>query len=89
MQYRILSFCSFLALALRKELEERLTAARLKPEWRTLLADLDRLQEIEVAQDGKQFILRTPATGVAGKVFQAVGTALPPNIREAVPAVAT
>jgi hypothetical protein len=27
-------FCSFLALVLRKELEERLTAARLKPEWR-------------------------------------------------------
>ena len=31
-------FCSFLALVLRKELEERLTAARLKPEWRELLA---------------------------------------------------
>jgi Transposase DDE domain len=77
-------FCSFLALVLRKELEERLTAARLRPEWRTLLADLDRLQEIEVEQDGKRFILRTPVTGVAGKAFQAVGTALPPNIREAV-----
>jgi hypothetical protein len=76
-------FCSFLALVLRKELEERLTAARLKPEWRELLADLDRSQEIEVEQDGKHFILRTPVTGVAGKAFQAVGAALPPNIREA------
>jgi hypothetical protein len=76
-------FSSFLALVLRKELEERLTAARLKPEWRELLADLDRLQEIEVEQDGKYFILRTPVTGVAGKAFQAVGVALPPNIREA------
>ena len=82
-------FCSFLALVVRKELEERLNAARLKPEWRTLLADLDRLQEIEVEQDGKHFILRTPVTGVAGKAFQAVGAALPPNIREAVRAVAT
>ena len=82
-------FCSFLALVLRKELEERLTTARLKPEWRELLADLDRLQEIEVEQDGKHFILRTPVTGVAGKAFQAVGAALPPNIREAVPSVAT
>ena len=79
-------FCSFLALVLRKELEERLTAARLKPEWRELLADLDRLQEIEAEQDGKRFILRTPVTGVAGKVFQAVGVALPPNIRDANPA---
>jgi hypothetical protein len=76
-------FCSFLALVLRKELEDRLAAARLKPEWRDLLADLDRLQEIEVAQDGKRLILRTPVTGVAGKAFQAVGVALPPNIRDA------
>jgi hypothetical protein len=79
-------FCSFLALVLRKELEDRLSAARLKPEWNQLLADLDRLQEVEAEQDGKRFILRTPVTGVAGKVFQAVGVALPPNIREANPA---
>jgi transposase len=78
-------FCSFLALVLRKELEDRLSAAKLKPEWNQLLADLDRLQEVEAEQDGKRFILRTPVTGVAGKVFQAVGVALPPNIREADP----
>ena len=78
-------FCSFLALVLRKELEERLAAAQMKPEWRVLLADLDRLQEIAVEQDGKHFILRTPATGVAGKAFQAVGVSLPPNIRDAAP----
>jgi hypothetical protein len=76
-------FCSFLALVLRKELQDRLAAAHLQPEWRTLLADLDRLQEIETEQDGKCFILRTPVTGVAGKVFQAVGVALPPQIRDA------
>ena len=79
-------FCSFLALVLRKELDERLAAARLHPEWRDLLADLDRLQEITVAQDGKRLILRTPVTGVAGKLFHAVGVALPPNIRDAAPA---
>jgi hypothetical protein len=79
-------FCSFLALVLRKDLEERLAAARLKPEWHELLADLDRLQEIEAEQDGKHFILRTPVTGVAGKAFQAVGVALPPNIRDTAPA---
>lgn len=66
-------------------LEERLAAAQPKPEWRVLLADPDRLQEIAVEQDGKHFILRTPATGVAGKVFQAIGVALPPNIRDAAP----
>jgi hypothetical protein len=81
-------FGTFLALVLRKELEDRLAAARVKPEWREMLADLDRLQEIEVEQDGKRFILRTPVTGVAGKVFQAVGVALPPQIRDAKPAAA-
>jgi Transposase DDE domain len=81
-------FCTFLALVLRKELDDRLAAQQLKPEWSILLADLDRLQEIEVEQDGKRFILRTPVTGVAGKVFQAVGVALPPQIRDAKPAAA-
>jgi hypothetical protein len=81
-------FCTFLALVLRKELEDRLAVARVKPEWRVLLTDLARLQDIEVEQDGKRFILRTPVTGVAGKVFQAVGVALPPQIRDAKPAAA-
>jgi hypothetical protein len=40
------------------------------------------LQEIELKQDGKRFLLRTPTTGVAGKLFQAVGVALPPNVQE-------
>jgi hypothetical protein len=78
-------FCSFLALVLRKALEDRLTTMRSKPEWSALLMDLDRLQEIETEQEGKCFILRTPVTGNVGRVFQAVGVALPPNIREANP----
>ena len=48
-----------------------------------MLMDLDRLQEIETEQDGKRFFLRTPVTGDFGRAFQAVGIALPPNIREA------
>ena len=79
-------FCSFLALVLRKELLDRLAAAGLKPEWAEVLRDLDRLQEVEVAQDGKRFILRTPVVGCAGKLFQTLGIALPPNIRDATPA---
>jgi hypothetical protein len=78
-------FCSFLALMLRKELQDRLAAARLNPEWAEVLRDLDRLQEVEVAQDGKRFVLRTPVTGCAGQLFQTLGVALPPNIRDAAP----
>jgi hypothetical protein len=63
-------FCSFLALVLRKALEDRLAAARVKPEWGALLRDLDRLQEIETEQEGKHFVLRTPVTGDVGRVFQ-------------------
>ena len=70
-------FCSFLALVLRKALEDSLAAARLKPEWGALLRELDRLQEIQTEQEGKHFILRTPVTGDVGRVFQAVGIALP------------
>jgi Transposase DDE domain len=82
-------FCSFLALVLRKSLEDRLATARLKSEWGALLMDLDRLQEIEAKQEGKRFILRTPVTGDVGLAFQAIGVALPPNIREAETTVAS
>ena len=75
-------FCSFLALLLAKELEDRLHRYGIAAEWGDILRDLDRLQEIELAQDGKRFLLRTPTTGVAGKLFQAVGLALPPNLQE-------
>jgi hypothetical protein len=78
-------FCSFLALVLRKELEDRCRAAGLHPEWGDVLRDLDRLQEVELTKDDKRLVLRTPVTGVAGKLFQAVRVALPPNIREPAP----
>jgi transposase len=75
-------FCSFLALLLVKELEDRLHRHNIAAEWDDIRRDLDRLQEIELEQDGKRFRLRTPTTGVAGKLFQAVGVALPPNLQE-------
>jgi len=79
-------FCSFLALLLAKELEDRLRRHGVAAEWGDILRDLDRLQEITLEQDGKRFLLRTPTTGVAGKLFQAVGVALPPNLQELPPA---
>jgi hypothetical protein len=75
-------FCSFLALVLAKELEDRLAAQGAAAEFDDIRRDLDRLQEIELEQDGKRLMLRTPTTGAAGKMFQAVGLALPPNIQQ-------
>src|SRR4051794_27146718 len=56
-------FCSFLALILREELDERCRNAGFRPEWGDVLRDLDRLQEMTISQDGRQMTLRTPATG--------------------------
>jgi hypothetical protein len=67
------ALCSFPALLLAKELEDRLQRHGVAAEWGDILRDLDRLQEIQLEQDGKRFLLRTPTTGVAGKLFQAVG----------------
>jgi Transposase DDE domain len=76
-------FCSFLALVLRKELDERCRAAGFRPEWGDVLRDLDRLQDIELGKDDRRIIIRTPATGVIGPLFKAARIALPANIREA------
>jgi hypothetical protein len=78
-------FSSFLALVLRKELQDRLEAKGEHLEWADIVRDLDRLEEVEVEQDGKRLLLRTEAKGVCGKVFQAVGVSLPPAVRQAAP----
>ena len=78
-------FCSFLALVLRQELQARLEERGHEFEWADVIQDLDRLQVVEVEQDGKQFLLRSEAQGTCGKVFQAVGVALPPTVQQASP----
>jgi hypothetical protein len=74
-------FCSFLALLLRKELEDRLARKQWKLEWADVIRDLNNLIEMEVAIGGKGYVFRGQAPGVAGKVFQACGVALPPALR--------
>ena len=66
---------------LRKELQDRLQAAELDLEWHDVIADLDRVVETTVEQQGRHFVLRSQAPGCAGSVFQAVGVALPPLFR--------
>ncbi len=74
-------FCSFLALILRKDLQARLEARGESLEWDDIVRDLDALTETEVLHEGKRFRLRAEAQGTCGKVFQAVGVALPPTVR--------
>jgi transposase len=75
-------FCSFLALVLRKELERRLQEAGHSFEWADIKQDLKALQEVIIQENGTSLALRTECAGVCGKVFQAVGVAIPPTIRE-------
>ncbi|RWI86002.1 MAG: hypothetical protein EOR21_29685 [Mesorhizobium sp.] len=75
-------FCSFLALTLAKELTRRCQEKGFKPEWQPLLNDLDRLQQATIEKDGKAITVRTPTSGMVGRVFQATGIALPANIKE-------
>jgi len=75
-------FCSFLALVLRKELDRRLEETGLSFEWADIKQDLKSLQQIFIEDGGKSLALRTECVDTCGKVFQAVGVAIPPTIRE-------
>ena len=78
-------FCSFLALVLRQELEVRLAKDDHNFEWADVIQDLDRLQMVEVEQDGKRFLLRSEVQGTCGTVFRATGVAVPPTVQQAKP----
>src|ERR1022692_1449513 len=75
-------FCSFLALLLKRALEQRLEEKSETWEWAEILRGLDNLQEVEAVFQGKRFVLRSQVLGQAHKAFMAVGVALPPTLRE-------
>ena len=75
-------FCSFLALVLRKELERNLEKAGHVFEWSHIKQDLQAMQETHIEEKGNHLAIRSKTEGVCGKVFQAVGVAIPPTIRE-------
>ena len=74
-------FCSFLALLLRKRLQDLLEERGWHLEWADVVRDLDNLVEMEVSVEGKGYVIRSDSRGVTGKVAQAAGVALPPTLR--------
>jgi transposase len=76
-------FCSFLALVMMRELQERMDAKGwIDAEWADVLRDLDSVTETKVeSSDGKHFQIRSEAKGWCGKAYQSVGVALPPSLR--------
>ena len=75
-------FCSYLALLLRTELQDRLEAQGDKLEWEKLLRDLEALQYAVVENQEKRFLLRSDLAGTTTAVFRAVGVAIPPSVQK-------
>lgn len=82
-------FCSFLALLLRREIEERLASAGFALEWRDVVRDLNRLTETEMRQAGRQFLVRSEPTGNGVAIADALGVVLPPMIERRTDAAET
>jgi Transposase DDE domain len=76
-------FCSFLALVLKTELEERIAALGRVGSWPDIIADLVSLTETEIEYDGKRFIVRSAPHPAASLAMRAAGVALPPTVRDA------
>jgi transposase len=76
-------FCSFLALVLKKALEDRIAALGRSGSWPEIIADLDSLTETEIDYDGKRFVVRSAPRSSASLALRAAGVALPPTVRDA------
>ena len=74
-------FCSFLALVLKSELQQRIAALGRDGSWSEILADLDLLTETEIAHDDKRFLVRSNPRPAASLALRAAGVALPPTVR--------
>jgi Transposase DDE domain len=74
-------FCSFLALVLKSELEQRIAALGGDGSWSEIRADLDSLTETEIAHDGRRFLVRAAPRPAASLALRAAGVALPPTVQ--------
>jgi hypothetical protein len=75
-------FCSFLALVLKHELEQRMREKELAWEWQEVIRGLDLLQEVEAELHGERFLLRSQILGDASEAIRAAGVAAPPALRQ-------
>ena len=78
-------FCSFLALAMHKPLDDLLRQAALVPEWKGLLRDLDRLAKVRIRHRGADWLVRTDAAPAVTMLFKSASIALPPRAHQARP----
>jgi hypothetical protein len=81
-------FCSFLALAMQKHLDDLLHEAGVAPEWKELLRDLDRLQTVRLDHRGADWLVRTDASRNVVALFRQAHIALPPRAKQTAPPTA-
>ena len=76
-------FCSFLALVLKSELEQRIAALGRDSDgsWSEIRADLDSLTETEIVHEGRRFLVRSAPRPAASLALRAAGVALPPTVQ--------
>jgi hypothetical protein len=78
-------FCSFLALTMQKYLEDLSRRAGVIPEWKTLLRDLDRLQQVRIRHRDNDWLVRTDVSKPIADLFHHAHIALPPRARQMAP----
>ena len=77
-------FCSFLALVLKKALEDRIAALGRTGSWPEIIADLDSLTETEIGHEGRCFVVcAAPRLAASSLALRAAAVALPPTVRAA------
>lgn len=82
-------FCSFLALAMQKHLDDLSRKAGTTSEWTDLLRDLDRLQQVRLYHRGSDWIVRIDASTKLARRFKSASIAMPPRPRLAKPPPST
>jgi hypothetical protein len=78
-------FCSSLALAMQKHLEDLSRETGVAPEWKELLRDLDRLQQVRLQHRGADWLVRADAAPNVTALFRAAHVALPPRAQQTAP----
>ena len=81
-------FVPFLALAMQKHLDDLLRETGVTPEWKELLRDLDRLQNVRLEHRDADWLVRTDATRNVAALFRHAHIALPPRAKQTAPLMA-
>jgi hypothetical protein len=70
---------------MQKYLEDLSCQAGVVPEWKSLLRDLDRLQQVRVRHRGNDWVVRTDVAKPIADLFRHAHIAMPPRAKQMAP----